>query len=100
MNSFHVSPNTTLANDALPRVVELMAKHGNHILIAVRGQTLYEHLGIDGDPVHTDRLYVVTLAPSDCRENGGSRDYLWEYVPATKWLRHYYDHRKGFLPLL
>lgn len=99
MNSFHVLPNTSLANDALPRVVELMAKHGNHILIAVRGQSVFSHTNDEGHEVYTDRLYAVTMAPTDCRENGGARDYVWGYVPATKWLRQYRDSKKRFLSL-
>lgn len=77
MNTFHIAPGDDLAPEAAVSVIALMAASGNGILVAVRGQTL------DGNE---DRLYTVCEAPHDCRENGGSRDYLWDYVPAATWL--------------
>jgi len=76
MNTFHISPSDALALEAAVSVIALMAKEGNGVLIAVRGESVYD----------TDRVYAVGVAPSDCRENGGRTDYLWDYVPAAKWL--------------
>lgn len=85
MNTFHISPSDALALEAAVSVIALMAKEGNGVLIAVRGESVYDQ-GVQEEVVYTDRVYAVGVAPSDCRENGGRTDYLWDYVPAAKWL--------------
>jgi hypothetical protein len=87
MSTFHIAPSDALALEAAVSVIALMAKHGNDLLVAIRGESVYDHE--DGDLlkcVYTDRVYAVCAAPEDCRENGGRTDYLWDYVPAAKWL--------------
>lgn len=84
MNTFHVTPNDPLASAAVSSVIAIMAKEGNGVLIAVRGQTI--HWDTEDSE---DMLYTVCEAPEDCRENGGNTDYMWAYVPAAKWLGKY-----------
>lgn len=87
MNTFHIAPGDDLAPEAAVSVIALMARHGNGVLIAVRGESVYDHK--DEDllvVVYVDRVYAVCEAPADCRENGGRTDYGWDYVPAATWL--------------
>ena len=84
MNTFHISPSDALAQVAAIEVIDLMAKRGNGVLIAVRGQTI--HWATEDNE---DMLYTVCEAPEDCTENGGNTDYIWTYVPAAKWLGKY-----------
>ena len=77
MNTFHISPSDVLAPEAAVSVIALMAKEGNGILVAIRGSSCHGH---------DDYLYSVGEAPDDCRENGGRTDYIWDYVPAARWL--------------
>ena len=85
MNTFHVLPSDALAPEAAVTVIDLMAKYGNGILVAVRGEAVYDQ-GVQEEVVYTDRVYAVGVAPADCRENGGRTDYIWDYVPAARWL--------------
>ena len=80
MNTFHITPSDSLAAEAVSQVINLMAKQGNEVFIAVRGQTME-----DGDAY----VYSVTEAPEDCTERGGRTQYMWSYVLAAKWLGAY-----------
>lgn len=96
MNTFHIQPGAVLAPEAVISVIELIAKHGNDVLVAIRGESVYDHEDEDLlKCVYTDRVYAVTEAPHDCRENGGDTDYLWEYVSASDWLA---EHRRHYPP--
>ena len=54
MNTFHIAPSDDLAPEAADGVIALMAKHGNDILVAIRGATLGEQ---------GEYLYSVSEAP-------------------------------------
>ena len=80
MNTFHIAPQDTLAAEAAISVIAIMAKEGNGVFVAVRGQQ-----DEDGDA----SVYCVTEAPHDCTELGGNTEYMWSYVSAAKWLGAY-----------
>lgn len=80
MNTFHIAPSDSLAAEAVNQVIHVMAKNGNGMFIAIRGQTTE-----DGDA----SVYSVTEAPHDCTELGGRTEYMWGYVSAAKWLGAY-----------
>lgn len=80
MNTFHIKPSDSLAAEAAISVIAIMAKEGNGVFVAVRGQTTE-----DGDA----SVYSVTEAPHDCTELGGRTEYMWSYVSAAKWLGAY-----------
>lgn len=80
MNTFHIKPSDILAPEAAISVIAIMAKEGNGVFVAVRGQTTD-----DGDA----SVYCVTEAPANCTELGGNTEYMWSYVSAAKWLGAY-----------
>lgn len=80
MNTFHISPSDSLAAEAVDQVIRMMAKEGNGVFVAIRGQTTE-----DGDAY----VYSITEAPENCTELGGNTEYMWSYVSAAKWLGAY-----------
>lgn len=79
MNTFHVAPDTILASTAVNEVRAILTAKPE-AYVAVRGRV---------DMFGYEEFYGVCEAPADCRELGGTREYMWEYVPAKQWVAEY-----------